>query len=295
MNLLPSFSIESLQDILGINCTNKDSLLTILYKGFKKEDLNFALANSKNITDETFSRFKNRILTDDEIIFHDTTSTLETDSTTEPISDLVSVEAPITEVNIDIVADLRPPNRHRCESEESDSAPIANIETDSAAFSIPTLLIDAVDDSTATRLLQCENPDRIFARVDKSIPESLGAREYSDLESATMPMSDDGIEIDADEQKAFVQRQQKEYYNQCMMEVSKISKTRDQFQSKLHVLLRSQAEKVSKNKNSYNYFDTNYQFHKKFVLPMCQHFNIDYDSVAQQVERKPIIRPRYRK
>ena len=130
-------------------------------------------------------------------------------------------------------------------------------------------------------------------------------------EEKKTPNLEDEIDIDADEKSSFVsdipnqnenengaekstdldlQQRNKDYYRQCMQEVVKLSHNRDKFKSKLHVLIRSQAEKYAKAKPRYNYDNSQHQFHKNVILPMCQKCNIDYNDFAKQCESGILLR-----
>jgi hypothetical protein len=68
IRILKSLSVDDLKRFADIDERDKKNLLRILKIGFKKEDLNFALANLQHIADETFSRFKNHALGENEVI-----------------------------------------------------------------------------------------------------------------------------------------------------------------------------------------------------------------------------------
>ena len=69
IRILKSLSVDDLKRFADIDERDKTNLLRILKIGFKKEDLNFALANLQHIADETFSRFKNHALGENEVVF----------------------------------------------------------------------------------------------------------------------------------------------------------------------------------------------------------------------------------
>ncbi len=57
IRILKSLSVDDLKRFADIDERDKTNLLRILKIGFKKEDLNFALANLQHIADETFVVF----------------------------------------------------------------------------------------------------------------------------------------------------------------------------------------------------------------------------------------------
>ena len=314
------------------------------------------IANSNNISDETFSRFKYRELDEDEIIFRDEIPNLDFDLA--PNSDPYFDSAPMTkggrlfgsddkktstirlrcEKEVDYSAPFSPPDvfvrsvdeftntpeikidsddeksptiRLRSEEEVDYSAPFSSTRIISMALPDPTLIVHSVDENAC---YSSSPPTDLEVNIDidaeKSPTIRLRREKVADY-SAPTPNSRGKFGIDADETSSFVseiqnqnemeneaekstdvdvQQRNKDYYRQCMQEVVKLSHNRDKFKSKLHVLIRSQAEKYAKAKPRYNYDNSQYQFHKNVILPMCQKFNIDYNTFAKQCESGILLR-----
>ena len=90
IRILKSLSVDDdLKRFADIDERDKTNLLRILKIGFKKEDLNFALANLQHIADETFSRFKNHALGKNEVVFSTEDETRDDSESTTNFGDKI--------------------------------------------------------------------------------------------------------------------------------------------------------------------------------------------------------------
>ena len=294
IRILKSLSVDDLKRFADIDERDKTNLLRILKIGFKKEDLNFALANLQHIADETFSRFKNHALGENEVVSSpeaekrddsapapnlgdendargEKGANLRRDGfSAERVSDSISAYTPNLGDEIDARGEKGANLRRDGFS--------ADGELDSNSACIPNLggKINVRGEIEVSRR-EIKQPDAIPGNTQYAIenvddvqdpPIQIQIRNEAEIETV-FDTYIDSMNNQRDDQHRMKTRQQ------CMNEISKLGQTKDQFKHNVAEMLKTRIETYNRTKPKYAHHDKEFKFYKENILPMFRMLNLN--------------------
>jgi hypothetical protein len=295
-NIIQNFSILQLQEILGVNLTDKNEILDFLMVGLKKEDLNFCLSNSLKVIDklpfreELMNKQKNRKIVRREClenifdtreentdIFHTDDETKSNFDTREEKID----EIPPTETRIfRIISHPDPENKSNFDTDDENKS---NFDTNDE-IPLPKLTTDFLEENTRNLW----NADD--AEIDCNNTEEID-KTYSDFSIQFKKDIQDNIDesikkieqitnnTNTNLQQLVKSKATKYQIVQALNERNKkIKQQQDIFQFTMKQKLKYQIIKYEREKHKFSFQDSNYQFKQKHILPLCRLLNIDYDE-----------------
>ena len=307
VNVLREFyTLEMLQEVLQIDDRNKDKLVEILRTGLKKEELNVILFHSQNITQEALENYKKpsqrRIPV---IIYREVADLGETVVDQELEKIIVQVENnKIRQTRDDLKEILRTREEKKGKSFTAEGI-IASSEELRNIILTPTdlnkipqpreelrnIILTQTDLKEIPRARE-ENKGNSFnaegiiaSREENS--EIIDAREKEKIvfESQNDVSTFLGT-IEKEKEYPEVDENMKETFLLSLNHIQKIHQSKTMFQEQLKSLLRTQVSKYENNKSTYRLTDKNYQFIQQHVVPLCNYYQIPFDSIRTNLARE---------
>ena len=305
LSILSTLPINSLQEILDLDLTDKAEILEFLRTGLKKEDLNFALANALKIIDKLTSRVKpngnqesNEIITNTDIPDEESTNIIS-----ENHEEILAPNPPQGE--------FHPPNR--TQGGIRPRKPLQG-ENESQIFSRNHTDISTIEEILAPnppqggiRLrnpLQVRNNPPIPPQVEIQQPippqdefQTVLAETQDDEPVETKFIHDEAkvLEFIENNQELDQNKINSELHSSLMILIRNRGQNKVLFKLNLETILRKRINEFHKNKKSNQCQDDNYKFHNKYIKPLCAYYNLDYNELIKPTdETRNIVMNKFR-
>ena len=305
LSILSTLPINSLQEILDLDLTDKAEILEFLRTGLKKEDLNFALANALKIIDKLTSRVKpngnqesNEIITNTDIPDEESTNIIS-----ENHEEILAPNPPQGEFHPPnrTQGGIRPRNPLQGENESQISS---RNHTDISPFEEILAPNPPQGGIRLRNPLQVRNNPPIPPQVEIQQPippqdefQTVLAETQDDEPVETKFIHDEAkvLEFIENNQELDQNKINSELHSSLMVLIRNRGQNKVLFKSNLETILRKRINEFYKNKKSNQYQDDNYKFHNKYIKPLCAYYNLDYNELIKPTdETRNIVMNKFR-
>ena len=305
LSILSTLPINSLQEILDLDLTDKAEILEFLRTGLKKEDLNFALANALKIIDKLTSRVKpngnqesNEIITNTDIPDEESTNIIS-----ENHEEILAPNPPQGEFHPPnrTQGGIRPRNPLQGENESQISS---RNHTDISPFEEILAPNPPQGGIRLRNPLQVRNNPPIPPQVEIQQPippqdefQTVLAETQDDEPVETKFIHDEAkvLEFIENNQELDQNKINSELHSSLMILIRNRGQNKVLFKSNLETILRKRINEFYKNKKSNQYQDDNYKFHNKYIKPLCAYYNLDYNELIKPTdETRNIVMNKFR-
>ena len=308
LSILSTLPINSLQEILDLDLTDKGEILEFLRTGLKKEDLNFALANALKIIDKLTSRGKpnenqQTSIVNDIIANTDITDEESTNIVFENHEEILAPNPPQGEIHPPnrTQGGIRPRNPLQGENESQISS---RNHTDISPFEEILAPNPPQGGIRLRNPLQVRNNPPIPPQVEIQQPippqdefQTVLAETQDDEPVETKFIHDEAkvLEFIENNQELDQNKINSELHSSLMILIRNRGQNKVLFKSNLETILRKRINEFYKNKKSNQYQDDNYKFHNKYIKPLCAYYNLDYNELIKPTdETRNIVMNKFR-
>ena len=328
LSILSTLPINSLQEILDLDLTDKGEILEFLRTGLKKEYLNFALANALKIIDKLTSRGKpnenqQTSIVNDIIANTDITDEESTNIVFENHEEILAPNPPQGEIHPPnrTQGGIRPRNPLQGENESQISSRNYTDISPSEEILAPNPPQGGIRPRYPLQVRN--NPpippqDGILPRIppQEEVPLPISSQEEVRLPISSQDefqtvlaetQSDEAAETNNNHDEAkvleFIENNQEldqnkinsELHSSLMVLIRNRGQNKVLFKSNLETILRKRINEFYKNKKSNQYQDDNYKFHNKYIKPLCAYYNLDYNELIKPTdETRNIVMNKFR-
>ena len=307
VNVLREFyTLEMLQEVLHIDDRNKDKLVEILRTGLKKEELNVILFNSQNITQEALENYKKPSQRRIPVIIYREVADLG-EMVVDDDSERKSLDGgnhKIRRTRDDLKEFLQTREEKKvnyfnaegiiASSEELKNAirtPTDSKEIPEAREELSNIMLTPTDLKEIPRAREEKkgnyfNAEGIIASQEENV-KIIDAREKEKtIFDAQNDISTFLGTIEKEKEYPEVDENMKETFLLSLNHIQKIHQSKTMFQEQLKSLLRTQVSKYENNKSTHRLTDKNYQFIQQHVVPLCNYYQIPFDSIRTNLARE---------